>query len=136
MGASRFTDSRTVTGVIGSFPIRLIPTSIWRTGTFSTIERRFSSARRACQVFGRSAGESWTAVPGTVATSGWPPPSKISPRCASIRTERIWLSWAAFRYRGPERTCSAQSRKKRIPNTTSATAARIPIRSASCGVKR
>src|ERR1044071_500737 len=69
-------------------------------------------------------------------TSSWPLRSRIWPRGASIRTERIWLSSAARRYCGPESTCSAQSRKKRTPNASSATAARIPIRSASCGVKR
>src|SRR4029450_6906537 len=47
-----------------------------------------------------------------------------------------WLSSAARRYCGPDSTCSAQSRKNSTPKTASATAPRIPIRRASCGVKR
>src|SRR5215210_709018 len=76
------------------------------------------------------------AVPGTFFTSVFPFRSRIWPRGASMRTERTWLFIAAWRYCGPESTCSAQSRKKSTPKAASATAPRIPIRSASCGVKR
>src|ERR1044072_6927437 len=69
-------------------------------------------------------------------TSSWPLRSRIWPRGASIRTERSWLSSAAWRYCGPESTCSAHSRKKSTPKTARATAPRIPMRRASCGVNR
>src|SRR5512132_2337944 len=69
-------------------------------------------------------------------TSSFPLRSRICPRGASIRTDRSWLSSAAWRYCGPERTCSAQSRKKSAPKTASATAPMIAIRSASWGVNR
>src|SRR3954462_10834001 len=128
--------SRTATGVTGSVPRALIPRSISLAGTFTIRESRRSSCRRAAQVIGRSAGCSSPAVPGTLITSGLPFRSRIWPRGASKRIERIWLSSAACRYCGPESTCSAQSRKKSTPKASRATAPRIPIRSASCGVKR
>src|SRR3954469_1062129 len=136
IGAVRLTSSRTITGVTGSLPRALIPRSISLTGTFTIRDSRRSSCRRAAHVIGRSAGWSSTAVPGTLITSGRPLTSTIWPRGASTRIERIWLSSAACRYCGPESTSSAQSRKKSTPKASSATAPRIPIRSASCGVKR
>src|SRR6478609_7431629 len=136
MGAVRLTSSRTTTGGTGSLPRTLIPRSISLTGTWTILESRRSSCSLAAQVIGRSAGCSSTAVPGRLITSGRPFTSTIWPRGASTRIERIWLSSAACRYCGPDSTCSAQSRKKRTPNASSATAPRIPILSASCGMKR
>src|SRR6202022_976611 len=43
---------------------------------------------------------------------------------------------AVFRYCEPDSTCSAQSLRKRTPNTPSATTPRIATRSAIFGVKR
>src|SRR5262249_54674741 len=55
---------------------------------------------------------------------------------ASSGIDRSWLFTAACRYCGPERTCSAQSRKKRTPKTAIAAPPRIAICSAICGVSR
>ena len=73
---------------------------------------------------------------GTFATIVRPSRSRITPRGASMRTVRTWLSSAVRRYRSPESTCSDQRRKKSSPNMPSAIAPSTPTRSASCGVRR
>src|SRR6476659_5676888 len=101
-----------------------------------TLESRRSSLTRAGHVFGRSAVQSWTAVAERLSTIVRPFRSSTGPRGASSGIERSWLFRAAWRYCGPESTCSAQSLKKRIPKKAIALPPRIAIRSASWGVSR
>src|SRR5439155_24927993 len=98
--------------------------------------RRRSSFSRAGHFLGRSAVQSSTAVAARLSTIARPSRSSTGPRWASSGIVRSWLFSAAFRYCGPERTCSAQSLKKRTPKTATAIPPRIAIRSASCGVSR
>src|SRR5579862_63534 len=101
-----------------------------------TTESCLSSLRWAGQLFGRSAGQSSTRVPGTLLTSVWPSRSRIGPRGASIISVRTRLSFACERYLLTARTWSAQRRRKSTAKIASATAPRTPTRSASCGVRR
>src|SRR6476620_10851232 len=101
-----------------------------------TLESRRSSLRRAGHLFGRSAVQSWTAVAERLSTIVRPFRSSTGPRGASSGIDRSWLFRAAWRYCGPESTCSAQSLKKRIPKTAIAIPPRIASRRASWGVSR
>ena len=67
------------------------------------------------------------------------PPVPVEDRARAApprRTSRSWLFWAALRYSSPESTWSDQSRRKRSAKRISATAPRMPTRSASGGVSR
>src|SRR5215212_3700360 len=99
-------------------------------------DSRRSSRCRWSPRLGRSAGTIWIAVACLLSTSMRPSRSTIAPRGASTLIVRSWLLRAARRYCVPESTCSAQSRKNRIPKTASVIAPRMPILSASCGVRR
>src|SRR4051794_24772638 len=123
-------------GVTGS-PFRFsIALTIAVGSTWSTFASARSSARWAGHVFGRFAGHSWMDVPATLSTSTFPLRSRMRPRGASSRSRRTWLFCASCRYELPESTCSAHSRRNRIAKIARASAPRIAMRSAICGVSR
>src|SRR5215210_5494390 len=132
----RWTPALIVTGVSGSPARLLIAATILDGRRSSTRARLRISASWADHVFGKSSGQRRTIVPGAFVTSGTPFRSRISPRGASILIVLIWLFCAARRYSVPERTWSAQSRKKRTAKTATATTLRTARRTASLGVNR
>src|SRR5712691_128061 len=128
--------SLTFTGVRGSLRCRRSVTPICRTGTWSRCARARSSCNRGPRAFGRSEGQICTAVPATLVTSTCPLRSMIGPRGACKRTSRRWLFCAARRSCSPFKICNDQRRRKSTANTATASIPRIPIRTASFGVRR
>src|SRR5919201_949536 len=126
-------DSFTVTGVNGVLrPLRISRRSC-RYGSATIFATRRSSPMRVARSAGRSFGQISSAVPATFVTRTRPFRSRIGPRGACTGNVRSWLFSAARRYCDPDSTCNAHRRRKRTPNTASASIPRIAIRSVTRG---
>ena len=108
---------------------------MWSRDVSSTLPSCQSSPSSA-RPLGRSAGQTTTAFETVFSTSTRPWLSRIGPRGASTEIVRTWLFCAACRYCVAASTWSAQSRRKRMPKATSATAPTIATRRAIFGVSR
>src|SRR5262245_3615606 len=94
------------------------------------------SSSRSAFPFGRSAGQTTTALLTVFVTTTRPRLSRIGPRGASSENVRTWFVSASLRYLFAASTWSDQRRRNRTPNTTSATPPRLETRKAVFGVKR